>query len=65
MRQRLDEKRLPQPPVASPSGSLEHEFAKVSAKISEVIEQLDAPISTAEEALAVVQQELRTKAVPS
>jgi hypothetical protein len=65
MRHRIDEKRLPQPPVLSPSGSLEREFAKVSAKISEVIEQLDAPIDAAEEAPAVVQQELRTKAVPS
>jgi hypothetical protein len=61
---RLDEKRLPQPPFPSSSGSLESEFASVSAKIGEVIEQLDVPIVAAEEALAAVQRRLRTKTVP-
>ena len=64
MRYRRDEKRLPQPQFLSPSGSLEREFASVSARIGEVIEQLDAPIAATEEALAVVQRQLRTKAVP-
>jgi hypothetical protein len=64
MRYRLDEKRLSQPPFPSPSGSLEGEFASVSAKIGQVIEQLDAPIVATEEALAAVQRRLRTKAVP-
>ena len=63
MRYRGDEKRLPQR-FPSPSESLESEFASVSAKIGEVIEQLDAPIVAAEEALAVVQRQLRTKAGP-
>jgi hypothetical protein len=64
MRYRLDEERLPQRPFPSPSGSLEREFASVSAKIGEVIEQLDVPIVATEEALAVVQRQLRTKPVP-
>jgi hypothetical protein len=54
MRYRLDEKRLPPtlfPPV---SESLESEFARVSATIDEVLEQLDVRIVAAEEALAVV-----------
>jgi hypothetical protein len=64
MRSRLDEKRLFQRTFPSPSESLEHEFASVSAKIGEVIEQLDGPIVANEEALAVVQRQLRTKAAP-
>jgi hypothetical protein len=64
MRHPLDDKRPPQPQFLSPSGSLESEFASVSARIGEVIEQLDAPIAATEEALAVVQRQLRTKAVP-
>ena len=64
MRSRLDEKRLFQRTFPSPSESLEHEFASVSAKIGEVIEQLDVPIVAAEEALAAVQRRLRTKTVP-
>ena len=64
MRYRRDEKRLPQRTFPSPSESLESAFASVSAKIGEVIEQLDAPIVATEEALAAVQQQLRTKADP-
>jgi len=64
MRYRRGERRLFQPPFPSPSESLEREFASVSARIGEVIEQLDGPIVATEEALAVVQRQLRTKAAP-
>jgi hypothetical protein len=64
MRYRPDEGRFPQRPSPSPSESLESEFARVSAKIGEVIEQLNAPIVATEEALAVVQRGLRKKGVP-
>lgn len=64
MRYRFDEKRLPQTPLPRPSRSLETEFANLSGKIDEVLEQLDAPIAASEEALAAVQRELRAKAAP-
>ena len=64
MRYRRDERPLPQRTFPSPSELLESEFASVSAKIGEVIEQLDAPIVATEEALAVVQRQLRAKANP-
>ena len=64
MRRRRHENRLPKRTFLSPLESLESEFARVSAKIGEVIEQLDAPIVATEEALAAVQQQLRTKADP-
>jgi hypothetical protein len=54
MRYRLDEKRLPPTLFPSHSESLEGEFASLTAKIDEVLEQLDVPIVAAEEALAVV-----------
>jgi hypothetical protein len=63
MRYRLDEKQLLRWGRPSPSGSLEREFASVSTKIGEVIVQLDVPIIAAEEALAVVRRQLRTRAV--
>ena len=58
MRYRLNEKRLSQTPIPSPTRSLESEFASLSAKIDEVLEQLDAPIVAAEEALAQVRRRL-------
>jgi hypothetical protein len=64
MRYRLDEKRLPQTTLSPPSRSLETDFEKLSGKIGEILEQLDAPIAASEEALAVVQRRLRTKPAP-
>ena len=58
MRYRLNEKRLSQTPIPLPTRSLESEFASLSAKIDEVLEQLDAPIVAAEEALAQVRRRL-------
>ena len=60
MRYRLDEK--PPTHFPPPSRSLESEFASLSAKIDEVLQQLDVPIVAAEEALALVRWRLRTKA---
>jgi class 3 adenylate cyclase len=54
MRYRLDEKRLPQTLFRSLPKSLESEFASLSANIDDVLEQFDARIVAAEEALAVV-----------
>ena len=54
MRYRLDEKRLPQTRFRSLSESLESEFAGLSAKIDEVLEQFDMRIVAAEKALTVV-----------
>jgi hypothetical protein len=64
MRYRLDEKWLPQTPFSSPSRSLDTEFANLSGKIGEVLEQLDVPIAASEEALAVVQRRLRRTPAP-
>jgi hypothetical protein len=61
MRYCLDDKRFPQKPPPSSSRSLESEFANLSGKIGEVLEQLDLPIAASEEALAVVQRRLRRK----
>ena len=58
MRYRFDEKRLPQTPLPSPSRSLETEFAQLSGKIGEILEQLDVSIAASVAALAVVQQQL-------
>jgi hypothetical protein len=54
MRCQLDKTRLP--PTLSPSLSEppESEFARLAAKIGEVLEQADVRIVAAEEALAVV-----------
>ena len=54
MRYRLDEKRLPQTLFPSLPESLESEFASLSAKIDEVLEQFDMRIVAAEKALTVV-----------
>ena len=62
MRYRVDEERLPLTHFPPPSMSLESEFASLSAKIDEVLQQLDVPIVAAEEALALVRRRLRTKA---
>ena len=61
MRYRIDEKRLPLTNFPPPSRSLESEFASLSAKIDDVLQQLDVPIVAAEEALALVRRRLRTK----
>jgi hypothetical protein len=54
MRYRLDEKRLPPTLFSSPSETLENDFAQLSAKIDDVLEQFDKRIVAAEEALAAV-----------
>jgi hypothetical protein len=62
MRYRVDEDRLLTTPPPPPSRSLEGEFANLSAMIEQVLQQLDAPIAAAEEALALVRLRLRAKA---
>jgi hypothetical protein len=62
MRYRVDEERQPPTHLPPPSRSLEGEFANLSAKIEQVLQQLDAPIAAAEEALALVRLRLRAKA---
>ena len=62
MRYRVDEERQPPTHLPPPARSLEGEFANLSAKIEQVLQQLDAPIAAAEEALALVRLRLRTRA---
>jgi hypothetical protein len=61
MRYRLDEKRQPSTHLQPPSRSLESDFASLSARIEQVLQQLDVPIAAAEEALATVRLRLQTK----
>ena len=65
MRYGHDDNRLRQIPFPSSSRSLETEFAKLSGKIGKVLEQLDVPIAASEEALAVIQRQLRRQPAPS
>jgi len=54
VRDRLDEKQLPQMAFPPLSESLEREFANLAAKINEILEQFDVRIVAAEEAVATV-----------
>ena len=54
LRDRLDEKQLPQMAFPPLSESLEREFANLSAKIDVILEQFGVRIVAAEEAVATV-----------